>query len=110
MFRNRNIPRMMRRNYGLFLLSYINLGEIKITNDDITKIFENTNSEFLKTSFILSLLDFPTFDQKENNKFPLVSILRLYVFKLIKGFRTYELLTKYLLNSYPTCFFHKKRG
>ena len=29
-------------------------------------------------------------------KFPLVSILKLYIFKLIKGFKTYELLTDYL--------------
>lgn len=69
-------------------------GKIFIT-DDVEKIFDNTDSEYLTIAFLLAKLDMH-YEAKGTSKFPLSSILRLYIFKIIKGFKTYELLTKYL--------------
>lgn len=70
-------------------------GKIFIT-DDVEKLFENTDSQYLTTAFLLAKLDMP-YEAEGTSKFPLASILRLYIFKKIKGFKTYELLTKYLI-------------
>ena len=45
---------------------------------------------------MIAKLDIP-YEDRGNSKFPLSSIIRLYIFKLIKGFKTYELLKDYLL-------------
>ena len=44
------------------------------------------------------------YDTNGDLKFPLVSILRLYIFKLIKGFRTYEILENYLRKNEEEAF------
>lgn len=69
-------------------------GKIFIT-DDVEKIFDNTDSEYPTIAFLLAKLDMP-YEAEGTSKFPLASILRLYIFKIIKGFRTYELFTEYL--------------
>jgi len=79
------------------------LGGKIFTTYDVEKIFENLNSEYLKIAFLISKLDMP-YDAQGDLKFPLASILRLYIFKLIKGFKTYELLINYLRENEDEAF------
>lgn len=50
----------------------------------------------MKVSYILSKLDFSNFLTDSNSKFTLVSVIRLYIFRLIKGIRNYEKIKEYL--------------
>lgn len=63
------------------------------------------DSQYLKVSDILSQFNFSEFsDNKYNSKFPLFSIIKLYLFRLIKGIKNYEKLKEYLINNEEESF------
>ncbi len=70
--------------------------EINI-EEEINKVFESLNSSYTRVSFLLSKLDFSNFVFETSlSKFTLISAMKLYVFRLIKGIRNYEKLKEYL--------------
>jgi hypothetical protein len=58
----------------------------------------------LKVSYVLSQLDLSKFEGPSEAKFPRLSILRLYLFRLIRGLKNYEKLTAYLNNHQEDAF------
>jgi putative transposase len=64
----------------------------------LIELFNNHNSNSIRVSYILSQLDLSEFAIEETQiKFPVLSICKLYIFKTIKGIKTFEKLTNYLI-------------
>ena len=61
----------------------------------INEIF-SSGEGYLKISYVLSKLDFSNFLTDYNSKFTLVSVIRLYLFRLLKGLKNFEGLVVYL--------------
>ena len=67
---------------------------------EVNKFFESFNQKSLKVSYILSQLDFSGLVKEDSySKFSLLSIIRLYIFRKIKGLHNYNRLTEYLINN-----------
>jgi len=65
--------------------------------NQLIELFNKTNEKLIRISSILMFLDFSEF-VKDNfqSKFTLISIIRLYIFRLVKGIKNYERLVEYL--------------
>jgi len=113
-----------RASYGLCLLSSkinkvqrdhsvnrVSLGESTEMNSvikverELNKLFEFSKNKYLKISSVLSKIDLSAFiEDVSYSKYPLSSILKLYVFRLIKGIRNYERLKDYLQENEEEAF------
>lgn len=64
---------------------------------ELNKLFESSSEKYLKVSSILSKIDFSAFIKDNSySKYTLLSMAKLYAFRLIKGIRNYENLKEYL--------------
>jgi putative transposase len=70
---------------------------------ELNKLFEANQEKSVKISHILSQLDFGL-SESRTTKFSLSSIIKLYLFRLIKGLRNYEKLTAYLIENQEEAF------
>ena len=66
-------------------------------NSQLAEFFNGNEGKIISTSYLLSKMDLHhLIEYKHELGFPLTSIARLYIFRLIKGIRNYEALKKYL--------------
>ena len=70
----------------------------------LVKIFDKSEEKTILVSYLLSQLDFRGGAYKQKPRFPLVSIIRLYLFRVIKGISKYESLKKYLVANEQEAF------
>lgn len=79
---------------------------IKFTYEtEINTIFNNSQEKYFKTSYILSSLDFSSIITENSYlKFSPNSIIKLYLFRLIKGIRNYEKLKEYFIENEEEAF------
>ena len=76
-------------------------------------IKEIKKSGYSKTSYLLSQIDLPDFSNGSASKFTLISVIRLYLFRLIKGLKNYENIKKYFLENEEEAYqlgFYKNEG
>ena len=78
---------------------------MKKYEEELKNLFEGSQEKFLKVSQILSSIDFSELvSQEAYSKFPINSISKLYLFRLIKGLKNYENVKKYLLENPDEAF------
>lgn len=76
-----------------------------ILEEEVNKIFESSKKKYFKVSTILSKINFYNFREDNSySKYTLVSVIRLYLFRLIKGIKNYEKLKDYLINNEEEAF------
>ena len=81
------------------------MNSVLTLEEEINKLFENLNGNYLKVSSILSKFNFSNFiSEISYSKFALLSIIRLYVFRLIKGIKNFEKLIEYLKENEEEAF------
>ncbi len=81
------------------------MNTIESIENQLKKLIENHKGETIRVSYILSKLDFSNLAPETfNSKFTSLSILRLHLFRLIKGLRNYERLVEYLNRNQEEAF------
>jgi len=77
----------------------------KTIENEVKSFFESCKDRVIRVSFVLANLEFlELIGEEKNTKFSLLSICRLFVFKLIKGFNTYHQLRDYLMKHEDEAF------
>ena len=72
---------------------------IQKIDNELNKLFDNldSNQKSIKTSFILSRLDFSILNiNQRESVFDPYSLIKLYLFRGLKGFNNYEKALEYL--------------
>lgn len=72
----------------------------------LIELFNKTNETLIRISSILMFLDFSEFvnEQDAVTKHAIISIIRLYIFRLVKGLKNYEKLKAYLNENQSEAF------